>query len=445
MPLAPGPYLHVPISAAETAPFYALRFDREGRSQGPRTQQHLVDALAASEFSDVYLFSHGWNNDWAAALDRYKRFMESFRRLRAEHGLDLGGREYRPLLAGIFWPSTALVLPWERGPEFAADGGDVVADSVDRVLLAELAEDVSPEALPRYYELVESETLDAGEARELIGLVSRVYGGGDPDIEGDPGRDIEETLAAWAMLEARLATSALAAGPADFGAVRPASPSGPEAAGFLDALDPRNLVRGATVWKMKDRAGRVGVDGAGPMLRSMLEATAGRQTRFHLVGHSYGARLLMAALLGQPRPVRSLLLLQPAVNHLCFADQLPNGEPGGFKEVLGRVERPIMTTFSSHDFPLHKTFHLALRRGADLGDIEIAADEPPSDYAALGGYGPRGFSDWREVPIKDPTDPYAVEDGAPRVWAIRGDRRIKGHGDVINDATAWALYNLAET
>jgi len=223
-----------------------------------------------------------------------------------------------------------------------------------------------------------------------------------------------------------------------------ASISAPQAAGFLDKLNPRNLVRGLTVWKMKDRAGRVGVNGVGPALQAMLHATDGSPTRFHLIGHSYGARLLLAALVDQPRPVNSLLLLQPAVNHLCFADQLPDGRAGGFKPALANVGQPIMSTFSAKDMPLHDTFHLALRRGKDVGEIELAADEPPSRYAALGGYGPRGLDDWKEVAIKDPVDRYELGAAAPEVWAIRGDRRIEGHSDVINDATAWALYNLAE-
>ena len=40
--------------------------------------------------------------------------------------------------------------------------------------------------------------------------------------------------------------------------------------------------------------------------------------------------------------------------------------------------------------------------------MEFAADEPPSEYAALGGYGPRGFAGWKEVTIKDPLDAYEL-------------------------------------
>ena len=448
MALTPGPYLEVPIKPGETAPFYALRFDKHGRSEGPLTQQHAIDALAAGGFTDVYLFSHGWNNDWATALDRYKAFMMNYRNLRDEHDLSFD-RPYRPLLVGVFWPSTALVMPWEQGPEFAGADGQDRADAVDLELITEMATNIADEDLATFYSLVERDTLTEPEAKQLLRLLSGVFADGDPDVEGDPGRDVDDMLVSWAKLEATLSPQALAASPGDFGAVGAGGLTEPAAAGFLDKLNPRNLIRGLTVWQMKDRAGVVGSRGVGPLLRLMQDATQGSDTRFHLVGHSYGARVVLTAVAHPhggplPRPVDSMLLLQPAVNHLCFADRLPNGGLGGFRQVLAQVRQPILSTFSSNDFPLSKTFHLALRRGKDLGEVQIAADTPPSPYAALGGYGPRGFDDWEEVPIKDPTVEYDLGPHAPEVWAVMSDRTISSHGDVVNNSTAWALFCLAK-
>ena len=99
----------------------------------------------------------------------------------------------------------------------------------------------------------------------------------------------------------------------------------------------------------------------------------------------------MLSALAAREPVRrahSLLLLQPAVNHLCFAPQ------GGYRPVLGRTTRPVFTTYSAHDVALTRFFHLAVRREADRYEPRIAAwPEPPSPYAALGGYGPREAED----------------------------------------------------
>lgn|SRR5574340_1218256 len=197
---------------------------------------------------------------------------------------------------------------------------------------------------------------------------------------------------------------------------------------------------------MKDRAGVVGAAGVGPLLRSMLDATT-TATRFHLIGHSYGARVLLNAVArptgpALPRAVTSMLLLQPAINHLCFST-LRDGRVGGYRPALALVEHPILSTFSSHDFPLRHTFHIALQRAKDRAEVAIAADEPPNQYVALGGWGPRGDVGFHEVGIKDPGQPYELGDGAPEVWAVNGSRTIGGHGDIVNDSTAWALFELA--
>lgn len=449
MALQPGPYLQVPVAPGQTAPYYALRFDKGGRSEGPLTRQHLVDALAVGGATDVYIFCHGWNNDWKTALDHYRNFMATYRKLRDDHNLTFD-RDYRPVLVGIHWPSSALVMPWEKGPEFAGDEGEREADAVDLSLLNEVATRVDPDQLPRFYELVERPSLDEEEGTEVLTILSRVFANGDPDMEGDPGRDVDEMLVAWAKLEAQLAPPPLPTSAEDFGAVGSGVAAAPEAAGFLQHLNPRNLLRGLTVYQMKDRAGVVGSAGVGPLLRDMLNATDGEATRYHLIGHSYGARVLLTAVARPsggplPRPVDSLLLLQPAVNHLCFAKQLPNTRPGGFRDALAMVKQPMLSTFSSHDFALHDTFHLALRRGKDIGEIEIAGDEPPNQYAALGGYGPRGFDGWNEVDVKDPPDTYDLGPTAPRVWAVNGNRTISDHGDVVNESMAWALFNLARS
>jgi hypothetical protein len=129
------------------------------------------------------------------------------------------------------------------------------------------------------------------------------------------------------------------------------------------------------------------------------------------------------AICSPPRRVHSALLLQPAVSHLCFADAVPGtNHAGGYRPALDRVERPIFSTFSDHDVPLTKVFHLALRRSEDLGEAQIAAGgEPPSVYAALGGFGPRRAGE-QLIDIRDVNQPYAMDAGT-RVYGLRGTRK----------------------
>jgi hypothetical protein len=146
-----------------------------------------------------------------------------------------------------------------------------------------------------------------------------------------------------------------------------------------------------------------------------------------------------------PREVNSLLLLQPAISHLCFASTIATtGQPGGYRAALKRVDQPIMLTFSKEDQPLHDFFHLALVRASDVGDTQIAGgDEPPNIYAALGGYGPRGCAagECETLPINPVGQAYELGAGAPEIYALDGAGVIHGHGDFNQEAIWWALYN----
>jgi hypothetical protein len=135
-----------------------------------------------------------------------------------------------------------------------------------------------------------------------------------------------------------------------------------------------------------------------------------------------------------------VLLLQPACSCLCFATDVDGrGRPGGYRAALARTRLPIVTTFSSHDMPLTKVFHLAVRRPSDLGEAVIAG-APPSKYAALGGFGPHGADgDVAVVDAKQAPDRYDLAASGKRIVAVRGDKVISGHSDISNPATAWTL------
>lgn len=437
-----GPWKTLMGPGDEAVPLYVVPFDRVGTCTVPRTLDDLV--AAASEATDVFVFSHGWNNYWKAATSRYLRFVDEFVVLRRAHW-DPPNREYRPVLAGVFWPSTALVAPGEHGPAFGAEG--TAADEPPGILtdLTALAEALGGAAPPRLYELAERAQVSMDEARELAEILAPALGGQDDDL----GRMAEtvsadELLAAWSRIPA--AESRPDDEPEGFIEDGPAV-SEPVAAGLIDKLDPRQVIRAATVLLMKDRAGRVGGQGVGVMLRRVLDASTG--SRVHLVGHSYGGKVVLSALctgVTPSRQVDSVLLLQPAMSALCFApDADGNGAPGGYRSALDRCRQPVLTTFSRHDLPLTQLFHWAVRRASDLGEAVIAG-APPSRFAALGGFGPQGVG--AEVQVVTPRsapDTYDVSMGDRRIIAIRADDVIAGHGAVESPATAWALLSQVES
>lgn len=461
MPAITGPF---PLDGVQM-PTWLLRFDKHGACTSPATRALLLDKLRSGAHSDVVLFSHGWNNDFDDAAAMYARFLRAFETLAATHPLPRGSAGFAPLFVGVVWPS--IWLSFDSGPQIAGAAGapgasaaDAVADSAAAQALADrVAAGSGTQAAERLYELLALPRLDEAQARELATLAAPAFGSLADDETGTSRDTSADEL--LAMLRAMQQADAGAAPPRrpidEWGEAAPPAAAGaaePQAAGLLSFLDPRQALRLFSVYQMKDRAGVVGAHGVAALLRDVI-AAAGAATRVHAVGHSYGCKVMLSALCAPPappRPLNSLLLLQPAVSHLCFADVIArSGKPGGYRIAFERVQGPILSTYSGKDFALHNTFHLALRRDSDLGeqDIGIAADtdtsagKPPSNFAALGGYGPRRAGQRLIDPMPSAGADYPAFGAGDAVIGLDGSQGLIGsHGDITSPATAWALHRL---
>lgn len=427
-----GPFAIRQTAEGVPFPYYILPFDKDGVCEAPETRRHLLDHAVGH--SDLFFFCHGWNNDWEAATERYSHFIDGIAAQRTALGLQAPAN-YRPLLVGLFWSSQAL--EWfesETGPEMASAVGGADAEAA---LSEEIAESLPEEHRARFRALMGSSALDEAQSRELAALLASAV---SPDDEGAP----RGALSADDLLAA---AKAMLPPPPDFDDIgsaipseMPASGETPVAAGLGDALkflDPRHLIKPFTVWTMKDRAGVIGARGVRDLLDALLRGT---QARIHLLGHSFGCKVVMTATASLPEPlprkIHSAVLLQPAVSQYAFAPKVPEtGLPGGFYKTLARIERPVIATFSARDLALNKAFHWALRRAHDLGEQPVPAGESPSPYAALGGFGPRE-SDETIVFIHDPGEAYDFGPGG-RIVGIRGTRTIHGHGKISNASTWW--------
>jgi hypothetical protein len=432
-----GPFEKVDVGGGRSADLFLLRFDTDGSLISPEAAAGVLDAVAAS--TDVFFFSHGWNNTFDVAAGNYRQFIQGY----AAQGSGPGATN-RPMLVGVVWPAASFTMPWEDGPVIAGTSEDAKREAGVRQAADE---SLDPERSQRLNDLLaRPDGLEPAEAQEAAGLMLSFLPDVDPE-EGARPPTPEEVLAAWAQLDGESAPAP--PDPDDFGDLtsepqRP-SPKSPEAAGFLSKLDPRNLLRMGTVWLMKDRAGKVGAHGVSPLVVRILQNP---DVRLHLIGHSFGARVVLsaAAFAPLPRKLASMLLLQPAVNRWCFAgDVVGTGRAGGYQPVVDRVELPILSSMSSHDFPLRQAFHLALR-GSNLGEPNIAAIGNTDRYGALGGYGPAGVQAVSQ-PVRRPGVRYDL-DGGSRIIPIDGSGDIDGvpaiggHGDINNPRTWWALRCL---
>lgn len=441
--LPAGPYRTLSSPEGGSFPYYVIPFDESGGCEGPQTREHLLANLTG--VTDVFVFSHGWNNDWSAATRRYESFIAGFQQMRLKHNLALPDG-HNPLLVGILWPSQSMAwFDSETGPSFAA-ANPVEQDATTSELhasLREMAAELPLGKRERFHTLARSETLAVGEDQELAELLASMLSSGrDTEAGTATAPDAEDLLTAAASLETP---------EPDYDEIRTATTSGgadaPAAAGglgsILKVLDPRNLVKPFTVWQMKDRAGKVGANGVAPLIEALL-AKSDATTRIHLLGHSFGCKVVMTATCVMPEPVRpieSALLLQGAVSQYVFSPNVPERNvAGGFTKALGRVKRPIMATFSRHDSALRKGFHLSVRRHDDLGELQFAAEGTPSRFGALGGFGPQA-TQATILKINDPGVSYDLVH-SEKIIGLDGSRTIGGHGDISNPSTWWAEYCL---
>jgi hypothetical protein len=150
------------------------------------------------------------------------------------------------------------------------------------------------------------------------------------------------------------------------------------------------LLRQATYYAMKRRAGTVGERGLGPLIGQL--AAAAPDVRVHLVGHSFGGRLVSFALRGLPegvRAVKSVTLLQGAFSHYAFAARLPHDPRAGgvLQGQQNRIDGPLVCCYSRFDAALGTMYPLASRMARDaqgvLGESVLA--ETGGEEAAVAG------------------------------------------------------------
>jgi hypothetical protein len=58
-----GPIEHKKLPNGKLSPFYLIRFDKHGEGETPKSKDHLLKTLEIGDYTDVYLFSHGWENN----------------------------------------------------------------------------------------------------------------------------------------------------------------------------------------------------------------------------------------------------------------------------------------------------------------------------------------------------------------------------------------------
>jgi hypothetical protein len=460
-------------------PRWEIQFDKAGNTD---TAAHaaLLNDVAQAGLTDLIIMSHGWNSSVNHARRVYKQWFDMLPPLLP------AGSAARPGTLGVLWP--AMLWPDEPQPGGTAAAGGGAAGlaepttaagpagapvtALDAVypehgqqqILSQLAalldaQPTDPQALNRFHDLMRAlaDTEPKAIAAEDSGSLAML----DEDPQALAGRFA-------AALDTAAAQAAAAGGGAGGGAadtpdaggaavladVPLADTAGGAAAGIGDITarlwhGAKEALRQLTYWQMKQRAGTIGQHGLGPFLGALAGQAPG--LRVHLVGHSFGARLVSFSLLGlpggEPSPVRSLTLLEGAFSHFAFAPSLPQdpARSGALDGMMARVAGPLLACYSSHDTAVGILYPIAsMTAGDDAADL---ADDVTFRWGGMGHDGAQAVQA-AMVKLQAAHTPYHLAAGQftnidASAIVIKGGPPSGAHSDIVHRELGWAMLAAA--
>ncbi|MBT2530057.1 serine-threonine protein kinase [Streptomyces sp. ISL-99] len=417
-------------------PYREITFDADGDVNTRQREQ-----LAELDVTDLVMFAHGWNSNRSVATRMYDRFYAPFPGLLADSpGVRLG-------YAGIVWPSMRFadepIPDFERSAAAGAYGGPAL-DQHTRQALAE-AFPGRERIVERLAELLDERPEERAAFDEFGRLVGQLTGRTtaittttEHAADMEPEEELPQSESEPLMLHDDTLTvcQGFAVALAETGDAEPETQSLALGGGLKKAWNgAKELLRQATYYEMKRRAGTVGRRGLGPLIGQLARSSP--STRVHLVGHSQGARLVAFALRGLPdgvRNVKSVTLLQGSFSHYAFAERLPHAtrRGGALRGMERRVDGPVVACYSRHDTALGVIYPLASRLAGDSSGLAGLG----SKWGAMGYDGIKAV---RDTPVL--TLAKALRDGVPGSGCVnvdaaavvrRGGAPTGAHSDILH-------------
>jgi hypothetical protein len=435
------------------------RFDVEFTKTGRPYKSAQVEALSAglAGVTDLLVVSHGWNNDMADARKLYDTLLGNIARL-VDHASDANAPAAIKRLAGrtyaacqVFWPSKRFADA-DLIPGGGAASATAANDQALMRLLDALKEDpvrlgghdrpaARVKAIDRAIAALAAIDHDSKARKTFVDAIRRAVGRGASAKEREDGSSHFFEDDAETLFEALDHPVKAPAGPARGGATDVGTGGG--AAGLGDLLSgataaARRLANYATYYQMKDRAGVVGSKGLAPVLATCRKAHP--HVRLHLVGHSFGARLVTAAAAGLAphSPNVTISLLQGAFSHNALSGDYGDGKPGFYRTVIAdaRVSGPVIITHTKNDKAVGVAYPLASRLAREIAAALGDENDP------YGGMGRNGAQHTAEATGHDATlgavgHAYTFAPGT--VNNLLADAVIKNHGEVGGGEVAYAV------
>jgi hypothetical protein len=405
-----------------------------------------IEAIVHKPISDVFIISHGWHGDVESARFQYNKWIETM--AKCEGDLNMIRRKrpnFQSLIIGLHWPS----LAWGDEELPSTDGSSVSFSTIVLDPVETLVEDYAQRLTASEAARVALRTIVTAASRDIAPLemppdVRKAYlvldretnlGAGGEGAEPGTDRDPFDPERIYQSARAEVSFAGISLG------------------GLLAPL------RALTFWKMKDRAKLVGETGCFHLLQALQQAApAGRDLRFHCVGHSFGCIVVSAMIAGPKgggvapiRPVHSLALLQGALSLWSYTAQNPEapGRIGYFRSIIDKkkIAGCIVTTHSVRDTAVGCFYPL----GAGLrDDVTFDLNNLPK-YGGVGSFGLQGPDlPLENLLMKPLEEPYCLRHG--KIYNLDASHVIchggglsGAHCDISRPEVAHALWAAAES
>jgi hypothetical protein len=428
--------------------FYtAAHFDKDGSALDKQ------EVTVPAGTTDVIVASHGWNNTEEQAERLYTDFFTSFAAVASDQL-----QNKKLAIVGVTWPSKKFTDVVDAAVAEQARGGGTgfgtSSAAADETIKAKL------DVIATMFDKKAAKKITA--AKNQIGKLEsdlaarRKFVDGLRSLLDDSAAHEEDNSALFFKLDGSVMLEKLkmptplvssgggdGGGAASLGAHPKTTPAG-GAAGLGDMFS--GIKSGAirflnylAYYEMKKRAGTVGQKGVGPM----VDRLAGNGQRIHLLGHSFGCRVVTAAAAASTTDkLQSMSLLQAAFSHNGFSKSMN----GFFRSVVDnhRIKGPIVLTYTPNDRAVGIAYPVASRLS---GTVASAFGDANDKFGGLGRNGAQKMEQGEVVQgidrLLEVGGSYSWQSG--RFHNLESSKYIidpnggDAHGFVTGKEVAWAI------
>jgi dienelactone hydrolase len=428
-------------------PYLAARFDKDGAALNKQ------EITLPQGTTDVIVASHGWNNTEEQAERLYTDLFTSFAAVASDQL-----QNKKIAIVGVIWPSKrftdvvdAAVAEQARGGGAGFGTSSTAADETIKAkldVIATMFDKKAAKKITAAKNQIGKLESDLAARRKFVDELRSLLDESAAHEEDNSALFFK--LDGSVMLEKlKMPTPLVSSGGGGGGGaaslgVRPKTTPAGGAAGLGDIFS--GIKAGAirflnylAYYEMKKRAGTVGANGVGPMVGRLADHVQ----RIHLVGHSFGGRVVTAAAAASTTDkLQSMSLLQTAFSHNGFSKSMN----GFFRKVVDnhRIKGPILVTYTPNDRAVGIAYPVASRLSGTVASAFGDANDK------FGGLGRNGAQKMEQGEVVQDVDRLLAVGGnygwrSGRFHNLESSKYIidpnggDAHGFVTGKEVAWAI------